>query len=69
MKVIEDSELSEQPDPFYVKGKRVEGGPQMLHLTLNGKRLYFTTSLYSVWDSQFYPSLPKYGSQQEEKIT
>ena len=50
MKVIEDSELSEQPDPCYVKGKRVEGGPQMLQLSLDGKRLYFTTSLYSVWD-------------------
>ncbi|CAH3160728.1 unnamed protein product, partial [Porites evermanni] len=45
-----------------VKGKRVEGGPQMLQLSLDGKRLYFTTSLYSVWDNQFYPSLPKYGS-------
>ena len=63
MKVIEDSALSEQADPCYVKGKRVEGGPQMLQLSLDGKRLYFTTSLYSVWDNQFYPSLPKCGSQ------
>ena len=64
VKVIEDSELSQQPDPCYVKGKRVEGGPQMLQLSLDGKqRLYFTTSLHSVWDNQFYPSLSKYGSQ------
>ncbi|XP_073241029.1 methanethiol oxidase-like [Porites lutea] len=62
VKVIEDSELSEQPDPCYVKGTRVEGGPQMLQLSLDGKRLYFTTSLYSVWDNQFYPSLSKKGS-------
>ncbi|CAH3036832.1 unnamed protein product [Porites lobata] len=30
VKVIEDSELSEQLDLCYVKGKRVKGGPQML---------------------------------------
>ena len=47
MKVIEDSELSEQPDPCYVKGKRVEGGPQMLQLdyTLHHRgTVYGTTS-------------------------
>ena len=59
MKVIEDSELSGQPEPYYVKGKRVQGGPQMIQLSLDGKRLYVTTSLYSVWDNQFYPDLAK----------
>ena len=49
MRVIEDSELSEQPDPCYVKGKRVEGGPQMFQLSLDGKQdhrctVYGTTS-------------------------
>ena len=39
--------------------KRVEGGPQMLQLSLDGKRLYITTSLFSTWDHQFYPKLPK----------
>ena len=59
VKVIEDSELSEQPKPSYVKGKRVEGGPQMIQLSLDGKRIYVTTSLFSVWDNQFYPNLSK----------
>lgn len=60
VKVIEDSELSAQPEPCYMKGKRVEGGPQMIQLSLDGKRLYVTTSLYSVWDNQFYPNMSKY---------
>lgn len=59
MKVIEDSELSGQTEPCYVKGKRVQGGPQMIQLSLDGKRLYVTTSLYSVWDNQFYPDMAK----------
>lgn len=32
----------------------------MLQLSLDGRRLYVTTSLYSVWDEQFYPKLPTY---------
>jgi len=31
----------------------------MLQLSLDGKRLYVTTSLYSIWDKQFYPDLTK----------
>jgi methanethiol oxidase len=38
------------------------GGPQMLQLSLDGKRLYVTSSLYSVWDNQFYPDMAKKGS-------
>jgi methanethiol oxidase len=33
------------------------GGPQMLQLSLDGRRLYVTNSLYSTWDNQFYPGL------------
>lgn len=29
----------------------------MIQLSLDGKRLYVTTSLYSTWDKQFYPEL------------
>jgi len=43
-----------------VRGDVVSGGSQMLQLSLDGKRLYATTSLYSVWDKQFYPDLIKY---------
>lgn len=45
-----------------VRGKKPAGGPQMLQLSLDGKRLYFTSSLYSTWDNQFYPDLAKRGS-------
>jgi len=40
----------------------LNGGPQMLQLSLDGKRLYVTNSLYSVWDNQFYPAIGKEGS-------
>lgn len=40
-----------------MKGVEIQGGPQMLQLSLDGKRLYVTTSLCSVWDKQFYPEL------------
>jgi selenium-binding protein 1 len=38
------------------------GGPQMLQLSLDGRRLYVTNSLYSSWDNQFYPAIGKAGS-------
>ena len=59
VKVTADPELSSQPDPVLINGKRVHGGPQMLQLSLDGKRLYITTSLFSTWDNQFYPDLVK----------
>ncbi|KAK1329050.1 hypothetical protein QTO34_011221 [Cnephaeus nilssonii] len=62
VQVLEDQELKCQPEPLVVKGKRVAGGPQMIQLSLDGKRLYVTTSLYSAWDKQFYPDLIREGS-------
>jgi selenium-binding protein 1 len=38
-------------------GRALNGGPQMLQLSLDGRRLYVTNSLYSTWDNQFYPGL------------
>src|ERR671914_581845 len=38
-------------------GRELNGGPQMLQLSLDGRRLYVTNSLYSTWDNQFYPEL------------
>jgi selenium-binding protein 1 len=38
-------------------GRELHGGPQMLQLSLDGRRLYVTNSLYSTWDDQFYPGL------------
>ena len=34
----------------------------MLQLSLDGKRLYVTNSLFSTWDNQFYAGLAKNGS-------
>ncbi len=45
-----------------IKGYKLAGGPQMLQLSLDGKRLYVTNSLFSVWDNQFYPDIAKEGS-------
>lgn len=45
-----------------LRGKRLGGGPQMLQLSLDGRRLYVTNSLYSPWDNQFYPEMAKQGS-------
>jgi methanethiol oxidase len=44
------------------RGRDYIGGPQMLQLSLDGKRLYVTNSLYSSWDNQFYPDMAKNGS-------
>jgi selenium-binding protein 1 len=52
-----------QPSIPKVKGVEIQGGPQMIQLSLDGKRLYVTTSLYSVWDKQFYPSIAEKGTQ------
>lgn len=61
VKVIEDKELKEQPSPTVINGRRLEGGPQMLQLSLDGKRLYVSSSLFSPWDKQFYPEMVKKG--------
>lgn len=45
-----------------IRGKKLTGGPQMLQLSLDGKRLYVTSSLYSSWDNQFYPAMTRRGS-------
>jgi selenium-binding protein 1 len=34
---------------------RLLGGPQMVEISRDGRRVYFTNSLYSSWDDQFYP--------------
>jgi selenium-binding protein 1 len=48
--------------PSELEGRDAVGGPQMLQLSLDGKRLYVTSSLYSVWDNQFYPRMAERGS-------
>jgi selenium-binding protein 1 len=53
----------ERPVIPTLKGASLRGGPQMLQLSLDGKRLYCTNSLFSPWDRQFYPSMVSEGSQ------
>jgi selenium-binding protein 1 len=36
-------------------GKPFGGGPQMVEISRDSKRVYWTNSLYSTWDEQFYP--------------
>ena len=57
----------------------LNGGPQMVEISRDGKRVYFTNSLYSPWDEQFYPDgvkswmvkidvEPKGGMKLDEKV-
>jgi len=36
--------------------ERLAGGPQMVEVSRDGKRVYVTNSLYGSWDDQFYPN-------------
>jgi selenium-binding protein 1 len=36
-------------------GTPIGGGPQMVEISRDGRRVYVTNSLYSSWDDQFYP--------------
>jgi selenium-binding protein 1 len=41
-----------------IDGEReLSGGPQMIQLSLDDRRLYVSNSLLSTWDNQFYPEL------------
>jgi selenium-binding protein 1 len=41
--------------PHPKTGKPLNGGPQMVEISRDGRRVYFTNSLYAPWDKQFYP--------------
>ena len=36
-------------------GRPLNGGPQMVEVSRDGRRVYLTNSLYRTWDEQFYP--------------
>ncbi len=36
-------------------GEPLNGGPQMVEISRDGRRVYLTNSLYASWDAQFYP--------------
>jgi selenium-binding protein 1 len=41
--------------PHPAAGGPLNGGPQMVEVSRDGKRVYVTNSLYRAWDEQFYP--------------
>jgi len=43
-----------QAHPKY-PSRPLNGGPQMVEISRDGRRVYVTNSLYSPWDAQFYP--------------
>ena len=45
---------SEKPHPAKPDAP-LRGGPQMVEVSRDGRRVYFTNSLYGAWDDQFYP--------------
>jgi selenium-binding protein 1 len=42
------------PHPSF-PDERLAGGPQMVEVSRDGKRVYVTNSLYGSWDDQFFP--------------
>ena len=42
------------PHPKNAK-RALNGGPQMVEISRDGRRVYLTNSLYTPWDAQFYP--------------
>ena len=36
-------------------GRPLNGGPQMVEISRDGRRVYLTNALYTPWDAQFYP--------------
>ncbi|MBB6345902.1 selenium-binding protein 1 [Nonomuraea muscovyensis] len=41
--------------PHPADGGRLRGGPQMVEVSRDGRRVYVSNSLYGAWDDQFYP--------------
>jgi methanethiol oxidase len=46
--------VGRQPHPA-APDRPLAGGPQMVEVSRDGRRVYVTNSLYSVWDDLFYP--------------
>jgi methanethiol oxidase len=46
--------VNRTPHPKH-PGRSLNGGPQMVEVSRDGRRIYVTNSLYRTWDDQFYP--------------
>jgi len=58
----------------HAKAGPLNGGPQMVEVSRDGRRVYLTNSLYASWDAQFYPEgidgwLAKVDANQEGGIS
>ena len=60
--VVDDEHSLKLVERPTVQNIPLRGGPQMMQLSLDGRRLYVTNSLYSQRDKQFYPDMFKSGS-------
>ena len=49
------SAASSRAPPIQAPNGALNGGPQMVEISRDGKRVYFTNSLYGAIDPQFYP--------------
>ena len=47
--IVQRASHPKQPD------QPLNGGPQMVEVSRDGRRVYVTNSLYTPWDAQFYP--------------
>jgi selenium-binding protein 1 len=55
-KLVSTVKLGGIADPApHPAGHALTGGPQMVEVSRDGRRVYVTNSLYSSWDDQFYP--------------
>ncbi|MEU1807542.1 selenium-binding protein SBP56-related protein [Micromonospora aurantiaca (nom. illeg.)] len=46
--------VNRTPHPAF-PGEPLAGGPQMVEISRDGRRVYVSNSLYGAWDDQFYP--------------
>jgi selenium-binding protein 1 len=46
--------VNRTPHPKHPE-RALNGGPQMVEVSRDGRRVYLTNSLYTPWDAQFYP--------------
>ncbi|KAG7296202.1 hypothetical protein JYU34_021305 [Plutella xylostella] len=61
LELVHCDDLKERPKQVTINGTPLYGSPQMLQLSLDGKRLYVSCSLFSPWDKQLYPKMAKHG--------
>ncbi|KAJ4954860.1 hypothetical protein NE237_011643 [Protea cynaroides] len=54
---VTEDEAEQQFDVPEIQDHPLRGGPHTIQLSLDGKRLHVTNSIFSAWDRQFYPEI------------